>query len=81
MPETSWKALLTDRQIVLRGIRFSLIVGLVLIAINHGDALLRGDVSPGRTAQMVLTMAVPFCVSVLSSAGAIRRSEKRRGAD
>ena len=73
MPDTSWTSLLTNRQIALRGLRFALIVGVILIAINHGDAILRGDVSGDRMARMLLTMAVPYCVSVLSSVGAIRR--------
>lgn len=73
MSDTSWKKLLTDREIVQRGLRFALIVGLILIVINHGDALIRGDVSGDRLARILLTMAVPYCVSVLSSVGAIRR--------
>ena len=43
-------------------------VGPVLIAINHGGALLRGDISGGQLLQMALTLMVPYAVSTLSSA-------------
>lgn len=42
-------------------------VGAVLVAINHGDALLCGDVSPGRALRIILTALVPYCVSTYSS--------------
>lgn len=69
----SWSALLTDRAIVTRGLWFAAIVGSILIAINHGDAILQGDVSTARMARMGLTVLVPYCVSVISSISAIRR--------
>jgi hypothetical protein len=45
----------------------ALIVGTVLILINHGDALLRGHLDAARLFQMVLTMLVPYVVSTVSS--------------
>ena len=50
----------------------ALVVGTALVAINHGDAILRGDVSPGRALRIVLTVLVPYCVSTYSSVSAIR---------
>jgi hypothetical protein len=47
-------------------------VGAILIAINHGDALIRGQVSAGRLFQMGLTVLVPYMVSTLSSVEALR---------
>jgi len=49
-----------------------MVVGAVLIAINHGDALLRGEVSAERWWKMGLTVLVPYTVSTLSSVGALR---------
>jgi len=51
-----------------------MIVGAILIMINHGDAILRGEVSAGRTWRMGLTVLVPYAVSTLSSVGAMRRA-------
>jgi hypothetical protein len=65
-----WLAVATERAVVLRACKFALVVGAVLIAINHGDALLAGDVSAGRLLKMGLTVLVPYVVSTLSSVGA-----------
>lgn len=58
--------------VVRRALKYAVIVGVILITINHGDAILRGDVSPGRLARMLLTCLVPYCVSTLSSVEAVR---------
>lgn len=55
-PATARRALIT-----------ALIVGTVLIAINHGAAILSGQVTRGRILQMCLTVLVPYIVSTVSS--------------
>ena len=67
-----WLALATDRLIVRRASRVAVIVGSVLLAINHGEAILRGDFSPARLLRMGLTVLVPYCVSTYSSVAALR---------
>ena len=69
---TEWLRIATEPQIVRRALKYSLGVGAVLIAINHGDAIVRGDVGVARLLRMLLTMTVPYCVSTASSVGAIR---------
>ena len=65
--------------VVKRALKYAVIVGLVLITINHSDAILHGHVSGGRVFQMALTALVPYVVSTLSSVGALReRNEKLR---
>src|SRR3954463_13520837 len=54
-----------------RAVRVALIVGTILLAINHGDAILSGHVSFTRFLRMILTVIVPYVVSTVSSAGAI----------
>jgi hypothetical protein len=54
-----------------RAIRVALIVGTILLAINHGDAILSGHIPPVRLFRMILTVIVPYVVSTLSSVGAI----------
>jgi hypothetical protein len=72
----SWLELATDRSVVRRAVSVAAVVGAVLVAINHGDALLRGDVSAGRAVRILLTLAVPYCVSTYSSVAALRAQPK-----
>ncbi len=58
--------------VVRRALAFAVVVGSVLILINHGDAIWTGDVGPGRWLKMGLTVLVPYAVSTLSSVMAIR---------
>ncbi|MBW2270416.1 MAG: nitrate/nitrite transporter NrtS [Deltaproteobacteria bacterium] len=69
-----WLGLVFSRAVVRRALVFAVVVGAVLIAINHGDALLRGDVSGGRGLRMGLTLLVPYVVSTLSSVLALREN-------
>jgi hypothetical protein len=71
-PSQSWLALASSRSVVRRALAMSAVVGALLISINHGDALLRGDVDVRRLLKMVLTLVVPYCVSTYSSVGALR---------
>ena len=64
------------RSVVLRASRVGLVVGGILIALNQGDVLLSGDVSPGTLVKMILTPIVPYLVSTFSSVAAIRQAER-----
>ena len=70
-----WLRLATSTSVVRRALTIALIVGSVLVAINHGDALLRGDIRLGRVFRIVLTVLVPYCVSTYSSVTAMRDRE------
>lgn len=63
--------------VVRRATLYAVVVGAVLVAINHGDALLHGEVTGGRLLRMGLTVMVPYVVSTLSSVGALREGAKR----
>jgi hypothetical protein len=63
--------------VVKRALKYAVIVGMVLISINHGDAILHGNVSGGRVFKMALTVLVPYVVSTLSSVGALRERKDR----
>lgn len=73
---SSWLSLALQPSVVRRGLMYALVVGAILIAINHGDALLAGDVGVGRAPKMALTVLVPYVVSTLSSVGALRATER-----
>ncbi len=72
-----WLRLATSRPIVRRACGYAVVVGSVLIAINHGDAILAGDLPPGRLARMGLTVIVPYLVSTFSSVGATLEAQRR----
>ncbi len=59
--------------VIRRALMFAVVVGSVLIAINHGDALWSGEVDSVRLLKMGLTVLVPYVVSTLSSVAAMQR--------
>jgi len=52
--------------------RFALIVGPVLVAINHGDAIINASMHTETWLKSGLTMVVPYIVSTLSSISAYK---------
>jgi hypothetical protein len=74
--QDGWIALATSRSVVQRATVVALVVGSILVIINHGDAIVRGDVSAGRVLRIVLTIAVPYCVSTYSSVSALRQAAR-----
>lgn len=66
-----------SRNIVRRAGFTALIVGAVLTAINHGDALLSGQVDGARLLKIVLTVTVPYLVSTVSSVSTILSMRKQ----
>ncbi len=72
---STWFGLASSRPVVVRALAYAVGVGAILIAINHADALLRGDVDTTRLLKMGLTLLVPYCVSTASSVGALRQAE------
>ncbi|MGH9392310.1 MAG: nitrate/nitrite transporter NrtS, partial [Vicinamibacteria bacterium] len=76
-----WVRELYAPAVVRRAIKYAIVVGAILVGINHGDALARGEITSGRILKMALTVLVPYTVSTLSSIGAMRelsRKEIRR---
>lgn len=69
---SEWLRIARRPAVVRRAWHYGLGVGTLLISINHGDAILRGDVSVARLVRMLGTMAVPYLVSTASSVSALR---------
>jgi len=67
-----WFDVASEISVVKRACAYALIVGPILIAINHGDELLAGHISASIGLKMALTMMVPYLVSTFSSVGAMR---------
>jgi hypothetical protein len=62
-----WLRLAVHPATVRRALWTAVVVGSLLIAINHGDAIWRGDMDRVRVAKILLTLAVPYLVSTVSS--------------
>ena len=58
-----WFARATSRQYIT-ALRVALLVGSVLFAINHGEALITGTMDRVHWVSGMLTYCVPFCVSL-----------------
>ena len=69
---SEWLRLAREPAVVRRALRTMLVVGTILIGINHGGALLRGDVDGDRIWKICLTLLVPYGVSTTSSVSALR---------
>ena len=67
----AWCTLVCKGSVVRRGLKFAVVVGAILIAINHGDIILRRELRLSNYIKMGLTVVVPYMVSVFSSVGAI----------
>lgn len=77
MPEARRAALrlVFDPLVVRRALLFAVVVGPILIAINHGEAMLAGKVDLHRGVKMALTVLVPYLVSTVSSVAALRQRQ------
>lgn len=62
--------------IVQRSIKVSLLVGSILMFINHGDAILAGDLDQYRIAKILLTYMVPYLVSTQAGVAATLEFKK-----
>ena len=69
-----WLAIATSAPVVRRSLVACVLVGTILVAINHGEGLVHGRIDPIKVAQVALTFLVPFVVSMASSVAAIEAS-------
>ena len=76
-----WLQLSFSRPVVKRALLSALIVGAILITINHGDAILHGQIDQDRLQKMLLTVCVPYLVSTVSSVSTILQMQKQRTGD
>jgi len=67
---SAWR-IATQASVVLRSLRVALVVGSVLVAINHGDTLWRGAVTVGTWGKILLTYCVPYCVATYAAVAAL----------
>lgn len=72
-----WFVLAVQPKVVKRALKFAVVVGAVLITINHGDAIVQGDLNSVRIVKIGLTVMVPYIVSTLSSVGAMMEMQSK----
>lgn len=73
-----WFELAFESSVVKRALKYAVVVGFILIAINHGAAIVSGRVTRGGVIEMLLTVMVPYVVSTLSSVGAMLETRRNR---
>lgn len=61
--------------VIRRAIVLAIVVGCVLVGINHGNCIVHGKFGALCLVQSLLTVFVPYCVSTVSSVLAIRDRE------
>ena len=67
----SWLGTATQGTVVARSLRVSLVVGSILITINHGDVLIGTGLTPDLVWKIPLTYMVPYAVSTYAAVDAI----------
>lgn len=55
-----------ERSVVIRALKVTVVVGTILVAINHGDVLLNGD--DPNWLKIILTYLVPYAVATYAAA-------------
>lgn len=72
-----WFHIALQRNIVLRAFKLALVVGSILMLINHGDVMLNNELSQKGFVKIIITYFVPYCVSTYSSTEAICAIENK----
>ncbi len=68
---SEWLCLCFSKNVMRRSSITALVVGAILTVINHGDAIIHGQVNPGLLLQVALTLLVPYMVSTISRVSTI----------
>ncbi|MDX1514325.1 MAG: nitrate/nitrite transporter NrtS [Gammaproteobacteria bacterium] len=75
-PARRWIATAMRPEVRRRSVRVSLVVGTSLVAVNHLDHWLEGTLAPIDYLKMLLTYAVPYCVSTWVSVSTLLSPEE-----
>ena len=62
-----WLAAAARPDVVRRSIKVCLLVGTLLVLINYSDRAVNGELTALDMVKMLLTYAVPYCVSTFVS--------------
>ena len=70
---------LFDPEFVATGLKTAVLVGSLLFVINHGLALLRGEMNRERWISVIATYAMPYLVNVYGQYSYRRKIDAQRG--
>ena len=65
-----WLRMAVEKDIVIRAVKLSCVVGTSLVLINYGDAIFTAEVAYPAWWKIPLTYCVPYFVSTYSAVGA-----------
>ena len=77
---SAWLQLAGRPEVRNRALKVAALVGTLLVAINQGDQLLAGNLSPELVAKILMTYCVPYGVSTYAGVEGIRDRQRARGA-
>jgi len=66
-----------SKKVAMRSFKVALVVGASLMIINHGDALMNGNIDSERLIKILLTFCVPYLVSTYSAVSATIEMSKK----
>jgi hypothetical protein len=69
---SEWISLAMRPAVVKRAARTAAVVGVLLIAINHGEKILSSHITGYDVLRICLTVTVPYLVSTSSSVATLR---------
>jgi len=72
-----WLNIALQKNILTRAIKVALVVGSILMLINHGDVILSNGLQIKEFIKITLTYFVPYCVSTYSSTEAVCAAENK----
>ena len=67
--------LFVRKDVAFRAFKIALIVGVILAGINHGDYIIKGEMTGNNWIKIIITFCVPYCVSSFSSVMAIKKEQ------
>ncbi|MBS4052975.1 MAG: nitrate/nitrite transporter NrtS [Methylomonas sp.] len=70
-----WLKIALQKNILMRAIKVALVVGSILMLINHGDVILSNGLQIKEFIKITLTYLVPYCVSTYSSTETVCATE------
>jgi hypothetical protein len=76
-----WFLLALRRDVVMRGLRISGVVGTALVAVNQGDLILSGVMPAELAWKIPLTYLVPYLVSTYASVSAMLAAPEKNETD
>ncbi len=75
-----WLNTAARHDVAVRALKLAVVVGTILAVINHGDKVLALALSSADALKIGVTYFVPYCVSEISSVGALRGQKKNHSA-